>query len=179
MFRDLDTKRGGKVQTPRPQKCIHSDKAEVFAIFDITIQKFKMALTLIDQNRNGGSDKKILAGCTSSLGTHRTNADLDAVMDEAPRIAPWFSVFRVNGTDRRDVIRSASACFDKESRDTIQEDYWRATESHDDRFPDRRWCLISLTSHTFVEIEMTGELKIPDRCSLLPLGAAKFAESSS
>lgn len=66
---------------------------KVLVIFDFTTQKFKTAFTLIDKSKMVALTRR-LTGCVSALGKYRTKAYLDVMMDGAPCIAPWFSMFR-------------------------------------------------------------------------------------
>uniref|UniRef100_A0A671EST9 EF-hand domain-containing protein n=1 Tax=Rhinolophus ferrumequinum TaxID=59479 RepID=A0A671EST9_RHIFE len=91
---------------------------------------FKEAFNMIDQNRDGFTDKEDLCDMLASLGKNPTNEYLDATMNEAlgPINFPMFLTMfgeKLNCTDPEDVIRNAFACFDEEATGTIQEDYLR------------------------------------------------------
>ncbi|XP_047417582.1 myosin regulatory light chain 12B-like [Sciurus carolinensis] len=93
-------------------------------------QEFKEAFNMINQNRDGFTDKEDLHDMLASLGKNPMDAYLDTMMNEAPgpiNFTMFLTMFgeKLNGTDPKDVIRNAFACSDEEATGTIQEDYLR------------------------------------------------------
>ncbi|ELW65945.1 Myosin regulatory light polypeptide 9 [Tupaia chinensis] len=83
---------------------------------------------MIDQNRNGFTNKEDLHDMLASLGKNPTYEYLDAVMKEDPGPINFvmfltMSGERLNGTDPEDVIRNTFASFGEDATGTIQEDY--------------------------------------------------------
>jgi len=105
--------------------------SNVFAMFDQTqVQEFKEAFNMIDQDRDGFISNEDLKDMMASLGQVQSDAEIDAMIKEAPG-AINFTMFltlmgeKLNGTDPEDVIRNAFKCFDKDGSGFISEDAMR------------------------------------------------------
>jgi len=105
--------------------------SNVFAMFDQTqVQEFKEAFNMIDQDRDGFISNEDLKDMMASLGQVQSDAEIDAMIKEAPG-AINFTMFltlmgeKLNGTDPEDVIRNAFKCFDKDGSGFINEDTMR------------------------------------------------------
>eukprot|EP00127_Corallochytrium_limacisporum_P003522 Clim_evm5s150 gene=Clim_evmTU5s150 len=94
--------------------------SNVFAMFDQQqIGTFKEAFNMIDQNHDGFVDKEDLADMYASLGQTPSDADLEAMVNEAPgtiNFTMFLTLFgqKMQGTDPVDVLRNAFSCFDEE-----------------------------------------------------------------
>jgi len=105
--------------------------SNVFAMFDQTqVQEFKEAFNMIDQDRDGFISNEDLKDMMASLGQVQSDAEIDAMIKEAPG-AINFTMFltlmgeKLNGTDPEDVIRNAFKCLDKDGSGFISEDAMR------------------------------------------------------
>jgi len=105
--------------------------SNVFAMFDQSqIQEFKEAFNMIDQNHDGFLCKEDLHDMLASLGQEPTDAQLEAMVNEASgpiNFTMFLTMFgeKLNGTDPEDVIKNAFQCFDEETTGQIHEDTLR------------------------------------------------------
>jgi myosin regulatory light chain 12 len=102
-----------------------SDSAQAFD--QKTIQEFKEAFTIIDQNKDGFIDKNDLKDMYASLGQLVSDSVLQEMIDEAPgpiNFTMFLTLFgdRLTGTDPEDVIVGAFKMFDKKEQGFITED---------------------------------------------------------
>jgi myosin regulatory light chain 12 len=92
-----------------------------------TIQEFKEAFGIMDQNKDGFIDKGDLKDLYASMGMVPPDSQLESMIKEAPG-AINFTVFltlfgeRLTGTDPEDVIVGAFQMFDKKDTGQISED---------------------------------------------------------
>nr|XP_035944569.1 myosin regulatory light chain 12A-like [Halichoerus grypus] len=98
------------------------------------IQKFEEAFNVIDQSREGFTDKEDLYAMLASLGKNPTVEHLDAMINEAVgpiNFTMFLTVFgeKLNGTDPEDVLKNAFACFDEEAAGTVWGDYLRELQT--------------------------------------------------
>merc|ERR1712130_802795 len=97
---------------------------------------------MIDQDRDGFISNEDLKDMMASLGQVQSDAEIDAMIKEAPG-AINFTMFltlmgeKLNGTDPEDVIRNAFKCFDEEGKKSINGDYLkRLLMTMGDRFTE-------------------------------------------
>ncbi|KAF3817252.1 hypothetical protein GH733_011652, partial [Mirounga leonina] len=135
----LIRKEVAKLQTRTTKKHPQCSTSNVFAMFDQSqIQKFEEAFNVIDQSREGFTDKEDLYAMLASLGKNPTVEHLDAMINEAVgpiNFTMFLTVFgeKLNGTDPEDVLKNAFACFDEEAAGTIWGDYLRELQTSEKR----------------------------------------------
>jgi len=92
-----------------------------------TINEFKEAFTIMDQNKDGVIDKSDLKDLYAMMGQIASDSQIDEMIKEAPG-AINFTVFltlfgeRLTGTDPEDTIVGAFKMFDKKDSGFIKED---------------------------------------------------------
>ncbi|XP_071098781.1 myosin regulatory light chain 12B-like [Haliotis cracherodii] len=144
--------------------------SNVMTMFDPTqIREFKEAFNMIDQNGDGFIDKDDLHGMLTSLGKTTTDADLDAMMKEAPgpiNFTMFLSMFgqKLEGTDPEDVIVNAFHCLDDRRRGYLPEDELRSDlttmgERWTDEMVDDLFLDAPITDGKFNYTEFTRVLK--------------------
>jgi Ca2+-binding EF-hand superfamily protein len=92
-----------------------------------TINEFKEAFTIMDQNKDGVIDKSDLKDLYAMMGQIASDAQLDEMIKEAPgpiNFTTFLTLFgeRLTGTDPEDVIIGAFKMFDKKDTGFIKED---------------------------------------------------------
>jgi len=92
-----------------------------------TIQEFKEAFGIMDQNKDGVIDKNDLKDLYASIGQIASDSQIDAMLKEAPgpiNFTVFLTLFgeRLTGTDPEATILGAFQMFDKADRGTINED---------------------------------------------------------
>jgi len=99
--------------------------SNVFAMFEQKqVQEFKEAFGLMDQDRDGTISVDDLKEVYSSLGKAPKDADLKAMIDEAPgpiNFTMLLTLFgeRLNGTDEESTIVNAFKIFDADAKGHI------------------------------------------------------------
>jgi len=102
--------------------------SDAFQTFDQkTIQEFKEAFTIMDQNKDGFIDKNDLKDMYASLGQIVSDSVLQEMIDEASgpiNFTVFLTLFgdRLTGTDPEDVIVGAFKMFDKKDTGIVSED---------------------------------------------------------
>lgn len=102
--------------------------SDAFQTFDQkTIQEFKEAFTIIDQNKDGFIDKSDLKDMYASMGQIISDSVIQEMLDEASgpiNFTVFLTLFgeRLTGTDPEDVIVGAFKMFDKKDTGQISED---------------------------------------------------------
>lgn len=102
-----------------------SDAAQTFD--QKTINEFKEAFTIMDQNKDGFIDKNDLKDLYATLGQIASDSTLDEMIKEAPgpiNFTTFLTLFgeRLTGTDPEDTILGAFKMFDKKDSGEIKED---------------------------------------------------------
>jgi Ca2+-binding EF-hand superfamily protein len=98
------------------------------ASFDAkTIQEFKEAFSIMDQNKDGVIDKSDLKDLYALLGSVASDSQIDSMLKEAPgpiNFTVFLTLFgeRLTGTDPEATILGAFQMFDKADVGTIGED---------------------------------------------------------
>lgn len=92
-----------------------------------TIQEFKEAFGIMDQNKDGIIDKGDLRDLYASMGQIASDSQLDAMIKEAPgpiNFTVFLTLFgeRLTGTDPEATICGAFAMFDTKESGKIKED---------------------------------------------------------
>lgn len=92
-----------------------------------TIQEFKEAFGIMDQNKDGVIDKGDLKDLYASMGQIASDAQIDAMIKEAPgpiNFTVFLTLFgeRLTGTDPEATIVGAFAMFDKTDSGKLKED---------------------------------------------------------
>ena len=92
-----------------------------------TINEFKEAFTLMDQNKDGVIDKSDLKDLYAMMGQIASDSQLDEMIKEAPgpiNFTTFLTLFgeRLTGTDPEDTIIGAFKMFDKKDTGFIKED---------------------------------------------------------
>ncbi|KHN82712.1 Myosin regulatory light chain 1 [Toxocara canis] len=92
-----------------------------------TIQEFKEAFGIMDQNKDGIIDKNDLKDLYASMGQIASDAQIDAMIKEAPgpiNFTVFLTLFgeRLTGTDPEATIIGAFQMFDKKECGKISED---------------------------------------------------------
>jgi len=92
-----------------------------------TMQEFKEAFTIMDQNKDGFIDKQDLKDMYAQLGQMVADSQLDEMIREAPgpiNFTMFLNLFgdRLTGTDPEDTIIGAFQMFDKKDTGHISED---------------------------------------------------------
>lgn len=92
-----------------------------------TIQEFKEAFGIMDQNKDGIIDKGDLRDLYASMGQIASDSQLDAMIKEAPgpiNFTVFLTLFgeRLTGTDPEPTICGAFAMFDPKESGKIKED---------------------------------------------------------
>ncbi|CAB3399238.1 unnamed protein product [Caenorhabditis bovis] len=92
-----------------------------------TIQEFKEAFGIMDQNKDGVIDKNDLKDLYASMGQIASDSQIDAMIKEAPgpiNFTVFLTLFgeRLTGTDPEATIVGAFAMFDKKDCGKIKED---------------------------------------------------------
>jgi Ca2+-binding EF-hand superfamily protein len=92
-----------------------------------TIQEFKEAFGIMDQNKDGIIDKSDLKDLYATLGTVASDSQIDAMLKEAPgpiNFTVFLTLFgeRLTGTDPENTIIGAFQMFDKTDSGIISED---------------------------------------------------------
>lgn len=92
-----------------------------------TINEFKEAFTIMDQNKDGFIDKNDLKDLYASMGQIASDAQLDDMIKEAPgpiNFTVFLTLFgeRLTGTDPEETIVGAFQMFDKKNEGYITED---------------------------------------------------------
>lgn len=92
-----------------------------------TIQEFKEAFGIMDQNKDGFIDKNDLRDLYASMGQICNDSQLEEMISEAPgpiNFTVFLTLFgdRLTGTDPEDVIVGAFKMFDKKDSGIISED---------------------------------------------------------
>lgn len=108
-----------------PQKRAKSDAMQTFD--QRTIQEFKEAFTIMDQNKDGFIDKNDLKDLYASLGQIANDSALDEMLKEAPgplNFTVFLTLFgdRLTGTDPEDTILGAFQMFDPKGTGFMTED---------------------------------------------------------
>jgi len=113
-----------KAKKPAAQK---ARKTEGMQTFDQrTIQEFKEAFAVMDQNKDGIIDKGDLKDLYASMGQVPNDSMLDEMIKEAPgplNFTTFLTLFgdRLTGTDPEDVIVGAFRMFDPKDEGFIAE----------------------------------------------------------
>jgi Ca2+-binding EF-hand superfamily protein len=92
-----------------------------------TINEFKEAFTIMDQNKDGVIDKNDLKDLYAMMGQIPSDSQLDEMIKEAPgpiNFTTFLTLFgeRLTGTDPEDTIVGAFKMFDKKDTGFIKED---------------------------------------------------------
>lgn len=92
-----------------------------------TIQEFKEAFGIMDQNKDGIIDKNDLKDLYASMGQIASDAQIDAMIKEAPgpiNFTVFLTLFgeRLTGTDPEATIVGAFQMFDKKEEGKISEE---------------------------------------------------------
>jgi Ca2+-binding EF-hand superfamily protein len=92
-----------------------------------TINEFKEAFTIMDQNKDGVIDKNDLKDLYAMMGQIASDSQLDDMIKEAPgpiNFTTFLTLFgeRLTGTDPEDTIIGAFKMFDKKETGFIKED---------------------------------------------------------
>jgi len=92
-----------------------------------TINEFKEAFTIMDQNKDGFIDKNDLKDLYASMGQIASDSQLDDMIKEAPgpiNFTVFLTLFgeRLTGTDPEETIVGAFQMFDKKGEGSISED---------------------------------------------------------
>lgn len=92
-----------------------------------TINEFKEAFTIMDQNKDGVIDKSDLKDLYAMMGQIASDSQLDEMIKEAPgpiNFTTFLTLFgeRLTGTDPEDTIIGAFKMFDKKDTGFITED---------------------------------------------------------
>jgi Ca2+-binding EF-hand superfamily protein len=92
-----------------------------------TIQEFKEAFGIMDQNKDGIIDKSDLKDLYASMGQIASDAQMDAMLKEAPgpiNFTVFLTLFgeRLTGTDPEPTIVGAFQMFDKKDCGHLTED---------------------------------------------------------
>jgi len=113
---------------PKAKKPVQkARKTDAMQTFDQrTIQEFKEAFQIMDQNKDGIIDKSDLKDLYASMGQIPADSVLDEMIKEAPgpiNFTTFLTLFgdRLTGTDPEDVIIGAFRMFDKKDEGFIQE----------------------------------------------------------
>jgi Ca2+-binding EF-hand superfamily protein len=102
--------------------------SDAFQTFDQrTIQEFKEAFSIMDQNKDGFIDKNDLRDMYAQLGQVVSDSTLEEMIKEAPgpiNFTMFLQLFgdRLTGTDPEDVIVGAFKMFDKKDTGSITEE---------------------------------------------------------
>jgi Ca2+-binding EF-hand superfamily protein len=101
--------------------------SEVAQFDQKTIQEFKEAFGIMDQNKDGIIDKGDLKDLYASMGQIASEAQIDAMIKEAPgpiNFTVFLTLFgeRLTGTDPEATIVGAFAMFDKKDCGKLKED---------------------------------------------------------
>jgi Ca2+-binding EF-hand superfamily protein len=107
-----------------PQKRGKSDAMQTFD--QRTIQEFKEAFTIMDQNKDGFIDKSDLKDLYASLGQIASDSALDEMLKEAPgplNFTVFLTLFgdRLTGTDPEETILGAFQMFDTKNTGYMSE----------------------------------------------------------
>jgi len=123
--------------------------SNVFAMFEQSqVQEFKEAFGLMDQDRDGTIGVDDLKEVYSSLGRQPKDAELKAMIDEAPgplNFTMMLTLFgeRLNGTDEESTIVNAFKVFDAENKGSIHREALRdilcATGKKDERLNEQEF----------------------------------------
>jgi len=131
-----------KTKKAAPQKRAKTDSMQTFD--QRTIQEFKEAFQIMDQNKDGIIDKGDLKDLYASMGQIPADSVLDEMIKEAPgpiNFTTFLTLFgdRLTGTDPEDVIIGAFRMFDKKDEGFISEDELKKNSDKLQRRPlDRR-----------------------------------------
>lgn len=113
---------------PKAKKPVQKKaKTDSMQTFDQrTIQEFKEAFQIMDQNKDGIIDKGDLKDLYASMGQIPADSVLDEMIKEAPgpiNFTTFLTLFgdRLTGTDPEDVIVGAFRMFDKKDEGFIAE----------------------------------------------------------
>jgi len=92
-----------------------------------TIQEFKEAFSIMDQNKDGIVDKSDLKDLYAALGSIASDSQIDAMLKEAPgpiNFTVFLTLFgeRLTGTDPESTIVGAFQMFDKSDSGFITEE---------------------------------------------------------
>jgi len=114
-----------KTKKAAPQKRSKTDAMQTFD--QRTIQEFKEAFQIMDQNKDGIIDKGDLKDLYASMGQIVADGVLDEMIKEAPgaiNFTTFLTLFgdRLTGTDPEDVIVGAFRMFDPKDEGFISED---------------------------------------------------------
>jgi len=113
-----------KAKKPAAQKRAKTDSMQTFD--QKTIQEFKEAFAIMDQNKDGVIDKGDLKDLYASMGQVPNDSMLDEMIKEAPgpiNFTTFLTLFgdRLTGTDPEDVIIGAFRMFDTKDEGFIPE----------------------------------------------------------
>jgi len=117
--------------------------SNVFAMFEQSqVQEFKEAFGLMDQDRDGTISVDDLKEVYASLGRAPKDAELKAMIEEAPgplNFTMMLTLFgeRLNGTDEESTIVNAFKIFDTEAKGAIHREQLREILTQEGRKDER------------------------------------------
>lgn len=117
--------------------------SNVFAMFEQSqVQEFKEAFGLMDQDRDGTISVDDLKEVYASLGRQPKEAELKAMIEEAPgplNFTMMLTLFgeRLNGTDEESTITNAFKIYDVENKGSIHREALREILTQEGRKDER------------------------------------------